>query len=210
LETAVIIPAYNEEKNISNVLSVVCKVKELSEIIVVNDGSDDKTSEVARSFGIKVVDLPRNKGKGIAMRTGVQNTSASVILFLDADLVGLRPEQIISLISPIHGNIADMTLGIFSSGRRVTDLAQKMAPFLTGQRAVKRWILEELSENDWSSGFGIEIALTRYAKDKMVRISNVLLENVTHTMKEEKMGFAKGVAARVRMYWEIAKELNKI
>lgn len=210
MEVSVIIPAYNEEKNIGSLLSTLCGMDGIMEILVVNDGSLDNTSEVARSFGVRVIDLKENGGKSHAMRTGIIHTAGEAVLFLDADLVGLTHSQVWSLILPIQQGKADMTLGLFNSGRGVTDLAQKLAPFLTGQRGVRRDVLERLTEEDWISGYGIEIALTRFAKDHDLRVLEIPLENVTHTMKEEKMGLAKGMKARLKMYWEIAKEINRI
>jgi len=209
MEVAAIIPAYNEEKNIAQVLSCIYQMEELSEILVVSDGSTDRTVETAHLFGVRTIELPYNQGKSYAMKTGLQSTTAPIVLFLDADLIGLKKHHVRSLISPLIDGVADMTLGIFTSGRNVTDLAQKIAPFLTGQRAVKRWILEDLNQEEWTSGFGIEVALTRYARENKLKVSEVYLENVTHVMKEEKLGLAKGVAARIKMYWEIAKEINR-
>jgi len=209
VDVSVIIPAYNEEKNISNVLSVIGGMNELADILVVNDGSTDNTSAIAHSCGVRVIDLEENMGKSHAMWTGLQNTHGIAVLFLDADLVGLKQNQVLELIKPILDGSADMTLGLFTSGRGVTDLAQRLAPFLTGQRAVRRVILEGLPREEWISGYGIEVALTRYVKEKGFRVQEVTLDNVTHTMKEEKLGLARGVKARLKMYWEIAKEVNR-
>lgn len=210
MKVAAIIPAYNEEKYIGSVLSVLQEIQDLSEIIVVSDGSVDKTADVARSYGANVIELSHNQGKGIAMRQGLLHTSAPIILFLDADLIGLTSSQVKDLLTPVIQDYADMTLGIFYSGRTVTDVAQKLAPFLTGQRAVKRWILDALTDEDWMSGFGIEIALTRIAQNVNIRMLEIPLHNTTHVMKEEKMGIVRGVAARAKMYWEIARKWNNI
>ena len=207
---AAIIPAYNEEKYIGAVLSVLKTVHYVSQIVVVNDGSTDKTGQLARSFGITVIDLPNNQGKSLAMRQGLLHTTAPIILFLDADLIGLTAEQVYRLLLPVIQNHADMTLGVFYSGRTITNFAQKLAPFLTGQRAVKRWVLEFLTEEDWMSGFGIELALTRLAQNLNINVLEVPLLNITHAMKEEKMGIARGMAARAKMYWEIARGWNGI
>jgi glycosyltransferase involved in cell wall biosynthesis len=133
---AAIIPAYNEEKNIGPVLSVVKQVKELTDILVVSDGSTDRTADIARSFGLRTIELPYNMGKSYAMKIGLENTSAPFVLFLDADLIGVKPYHIKNLIMPVYQDAADMTLGVFSCGRGVTDFAQRLTPFLTGQRAV--------------------------------------------------------------------------
>jgi dolichyl-phosphate beta-glucosyltransferase len=90
---SIIIPAYNEEERIGyclNDLILFLNENEIdAEIIIVNDGSIDKTSEVANSFKerarIKVIDLKKNKGKGCAVKTGVAVAMGEVIVFLDAD-----------------------------------------------------------------------------------------------------------------------------
>lgn len=202
---SIVIPAYNEENNIHPVLGTVCDLPGIDEVLVVNDGSSDGTSAVAGSYGVRVLDLPVNKGKGNAMYQGLLNTSGEIVVFLDADLIGITKEQVIDLYKPIADDMADMTLGIFSAGRGATDLAQKLTPFLSGQRAVKRKYLHMLGEEEWTSGYGIEVALSRFAKKHGLRVINVPLINVTHPMKEEKLGFFKGAAARMKMYWEIAK-----
>jgi len=207
MEAAIIVPAYNEEKNITGILSVLKQFREIYEILVVNDGSSDKTSDIAIANGFRVLELKQNMGKSYAMWMGLKNTKAPVILFLDADLIGIKPEYIKNLIVPVCEDKADMTLGIFTSGRGITDLAQKLAPFLTGQRASKRWILESLPQEFWTSGFGIEIALTRFAKDNSLRLLDVRLHNATHAMKEEKLGFLRGAFARLRMYRDILKQI---
>lgn len=209
MNVSVIIPAYNEERNIQNILTALCDMRELSEVLVVNDGSSDKTSEAARSFGVNVIDLPENGGKGHALLTGLKHTSGEIVLFLDADLIGMQPDQVKNLYMPVMEGKADMTIGIFTSGRGVTDLSQKLTPFLSGQRCVARELLMQLNEEEWLSGFGIEIALTHFAREHKLRVIEIPLENVTHIMKEEKLGLAKGVMARLKMYWEIAKEFNR-
>ena len=59
-----IIPAYNEEGTIGKIVSVVRQIDEIKEIIVVSDGSEDNTAEVARQAGARVIELVENTGKG--------------------------------------------------------------------------------------------------------------------------------------------------
>ncbi|MFO7294568.1 MAG: glycosyltransferase family 2 protein [Clostridia bacterium] len=209
MSVSAIIPAYNEEKHIGQVLYAVKRVGEIDDIVVVSDGSTDRTAEVACGFdGVRVIELPQNMGKGYAMKAGLDNTSASIVLFLDADLIGLEPHHVRALLLPVFHGAADMVLGVFCSGRGMTDLAQKLTPFLTGQRAVKRWVLDMIGEEVWSTGYGIEMALTRCARKWNLRVMEVPLYGVTHVMKEEKMGAMRGMAERLKMYWEIAKQLR--
>ncbi len=206
---AAIIPAYNEEKTIGGVLSVLAKCKEIDEIIVVSDGSTDGTARVARKFkGVKVVELAENRGKGGAMRAGLEHTQAEIILFLDADLIGLREDHITTLLKPVVNEEAQMSLGVFKKGRVATDLALLMAPHLSGQRALRREILMRISDLDMAR-FGVEVALHRYVEENGIPVTIVPLTDLSHLMKEEKFGFWKGLAARGKMYWEIIKYAAK-
>lgn len=202
MKVVTIIPAYNEEKTIGNIIEVLKKVDSIDEIYVVSDGSTDNTVEVAYNSGANVIELTKNRGKGGAMKAGLEKTKSEVILFLDADLIGLTPEHVYDLINPVINGQSQMTIGIFAKGRLATDLAQKVAPYLSGQRAVTRKLLENLPDIDILR-FGVEVALTKYVEERQVRIQEVLLNDMTHIMKEEKLGLFKGLAARMKMYWEI-------
>lgn len=203
-KVAAVIPAYNEAANIGRVLQRLVRCAQVDEIIVVCDGCEDDTAAVAGRYRVSVIELPINVGKGGAMMAGVEHTDAEVILFLDADLIGLRHSHIRALVDPVVAGRADMAIGIFDDGRPVTDLAQKLAPFLTGQRALRRGILEEIPELD-QSRFGVEIALSRYAEKHGLRVDKVNLPGLAQVMKEEKSGVWKGFRARMQMYWEIIR-----
>ena len=206
---SVVIPALNEEETIADIIGVLVSIPQLDEFIVVCDGCTDNTAVKAREAGAHIViELPDNIGKGGAMMTGVRHARNGVILFLDADLIGLAAAGVISLISPVLSDEADMTVGVFEKGRVATDFAQTIAPFLSGQRAVKRSLLEGMSDLD-AARFGVEIALTRFAVENNLRVKEVVLRDMSHRMKEEKLGIVKGVAARLRMYWEIAQYMRR-
>lgn len=204
---SVIIPAYNEGKNIKDVLKVLEKINIIDETIVVNDGSTDDTEKVVSLFNVKLINLKTNLGKGAALKRGIQAANGDVLVLLDADLIGFTPEHFNKLVKPVLDNKCDMAVGIFSSGRKRTDLAQKIAPFLSGQRALKKDVLIDfINKSDVDIlKYGIEVALTKYAKEKHLRVQHVQLENMTHVMKEEKLGFIKGFKARLMMYKDILK-----
>lgn len=208
MKVAAVIPALNEEATIGDVVSTLRHVDIVEEIIVVSDGSTDRTAEVARTAGARVIEHQENMGKAGAMKTGFSATAAPIILFLDADLIGLAPAHVISLLTPVMRGEADMTVGIFGDGRGVTDLAQMVAPYLSGQRAVRREIVTEMfrdmPEAD-TCRFGIEVALTRHVNQRGYRVAEVTLGEMSHRMKEEKLGPIKGAAARIKMYYEILK-----
>ncbi len=209
MDVMAIIPAYNEEKTIGEVLAVLKEVSLVKKIIVVSDGSTDNTVQVARSYDVEVVELRENRGKGGALKAGLDSVKADVVLFLDADLLGLTPTHVYNLLQPVTSNEADMTIGIFEKGRIATDLAQKMAPYLSGQRALKFFLLEQISDLDVAR-FGVEVALNRFMESSKITVKEVILRDMSHVMKEEKLGVWKGMAARMKMYWEIIKYLTRV
>lgn len=82
----ILIPAYNAQKTIGSVLEKVCSLG--LDTIVVNDGSTDGTSEVARSYGVNLLEHPKNLGKGASLRTGFQyilENDYDLVITLDAD-----------------------------------------------------------------------------------------------------------------------------
>ncbi len=101
---SVIIPAYNEERFIGEILKRVknAKIGNVSkEIIVVDDGSEDDTAKIASKIkGIKLIRHRKNVGKGAAIRTGLAHATGSIILIQDADLE-YNPAEIQKVIRPI-------------------------------------------------------------------------------------------------------------
>lgn len=203
----VVIPAYNEEETIGQIVQGLGQLEEIGQILVVSDGSEDDTAGAARNAGAQVIELVENIGKGGAMKIGVEQSQFETILFLDADLIGLTADHVRSLILPVLNNEAEMVIGVFEKGRLATDLAQLVAPYLSGQRALKKDLMKAIEDVE-DMGFGVEVALTKYAHDHHIKVQEVELLNMTHVMKEEKMGISKGLAARMKMYWEIAKTLG--
>src|SRR3989344_1584065 len=113
---SVIIPAYNEETRIKKTLQEInhyLSNKEFpSEIIVVNDGSSDKTLQVAENLDIsnlKIVNLPENKGKGYAVRQGMMQALGKYRLFTDAD--NSTPIKEIEILLPYLENGYDLVIG---------------------------------------------------------------------------------------------------
>lgn len=207
MNVSVIIPAYNEESTIAEVIKTTKKVPEIHSIIVVSDGSTDHTVEIARAQDVKVYKLKKNIGKGGAIKRGFEKTDSDILLFLDADLIGLKPEHIYSLINPIRENSADMTIGIFSQGRLLTDLPQLLTPGLSGQRAMKREIIDIIPHLDLLN-YGLEVAINKTVKKYGYRVSQVKLNNMTQKIKEEKYGLVEGIKKRLQMYLDIVKQLK--
>ena len=85
-QTTIIVPAYNEEQGIPIVLGGIFKILDDSyEVIVVDDGSIDRTSEVASQFPCRVIRQEVNRGNGEALKTGIKNATCENIIWIDAD-----------------------------------------------------------------------------------------------------------------------------
>ena len=208
MKVTTVIPAYNEEERIASVLEAVTRARLVNDIVVVSDGSADNTVGVAEQFDtVRVIELPQNMGKGAAMAAGVKETKADIILFLDADLHGLTSAHVDALVLPVLGG-SDMSIGIFKNGKFWTDTAQKIAPFISGQRAVKRELLERVP---WLNEcrMGAEVTINQIAKKYKMKIRRVTLNGVTPPPKERKWGLVKGTAGRAKMYAEIGKAYVK-
>ena len=107
-DVTIIIPAYNEEEGIGNVITQLKKVSENYEILVVDDSSTDNTYKLASDTGVKVLRHPYNKGYGAALKTGIRNAEADVVLFMDANMQH-KPSDIQKLIQ--HIGEYDMVVG---------------------------------------------------------------------------------------------------
>lgn len=171
----IVIPAWNEKDRIRDTLLSLGKApwkRYSKEVVVVDDGSKDGTSEVVGGLADRVIRHPSNLGKGKAMETGWRATSGEVILFLDADL-GSTAGHAWKLLDPILRDQADMTIAILPPAMRkggfgfVKGLASlgihrlcgfRAAAPLSGQRAIRREVLERIG--GLAGDFGIEVGLT--------------------------------------------------
>lgn len=141
-DLAVIIPAFNEEGGIrttvEKVQAVLSSMACRSELVVVDDGSSDRTADEARAAGARVINHPHNKGYGAALKTGILGTSALNILIIDADCT-YPPEAIPRLWARMDRY--DMAVGsrpITSSGitwarRPAKWFLNRLASYLVGQ-----------------------------------------------------------------------------
>lgn len=140
MQISIVIPAYNEEKAIGRVIR---QLKELhlgeSEIIVIDDGSKDKTAEIVKGEGIRLIQHLYNKGYGAALKTGIRKAKGDLILMVDAD--GQHSPQDIERVVLGMKEEVDMTVGLRGKGserplfRRIgKNMLSLVANYLAGHK----------------------------------------------------------------------------
>jgi len=205
MKVAAIIPSYNEEETIQKVLTPLFNCDKIDQVIVVDDNSKDKTREIARKSGAKVIKREKKAGKGSAMRDGTSYTNAEVILFVDADLLNFTPNNASDLITPVINNEASMAVGVRERAGGLPYFLIKIDPLLaiSGMRAMKRSVLENIPPK-FIKGFGIETVLNYYCKVNNISVKYVSLGDLKQKVKEEKWGIL-GFFGRLRMMAQIFK-----
>lgn len=180
-DLSIIIPAFREEKSVGRVVEKIRALVDRQgiscEVIVINDGSDDRTGEVALASGARVINHPYNIGYGAALKTGIRNARGKTIVMMDAD--GQHdPEDIPVLLkkldkydmvvgarsgkseTKLHRDIANLAYNVFASyvcGYRIQDLT-------SGFRAIKANIARSflgLLPNTFSFSTTITMAVVR-------------------------------------------------
>ncbi|KXA96080.1 hypothetical protein AKJ37_06070 [candidate division MSBL1 archaeon SCGC-AAA259I09] len=126
MRTVAVIPAYNEESRIGGVIE---EVKDfVDRVIVVDDGSGDRTGEVAEEYGADVVRHETNSGYLKALKSGFRNSDEEVIVTLDAD-GEMDPSYIPELVEPIRKGEASLVLGV---RKRVPRVSERFLSALSG------------------------------------------------------------------------------
>lgn len=197
-----IVPAFNEEKTIDAVLSVLVRSHDIDEVIVVDDGSTDRTAERARAAGARVL-RQDNQGKSAAMRAGSRAALSPTILFVDADLTGLNEQHVSRLIEPVLRGSARMAIGLRDRGPFWNWCMATILPKIGGERAVSRRDFFEMARD--AEGFGIESAMNAYCRKRRLSVSLVPLSGVMHTLKEKKYGIVRGLIVRFKMIYDVIR-----
>jgi glycosyltransferase involved in cell wall biosynthesis len=185
VRTAAIIPAWNEASTVGAVVYAALDAGRVDEVIVVDNASTDGTGVAARAHGARVVHEP-TPGKGQALQAGVAATEAELLVFLDADLVGLRPEHVDGLVELVDSGRADMACGLFDRGPVANPIFLEGLPVLTGQRALPRHLFEQLEAGD-IRGYRVEAALNSLVARRSLTRTDRVLAGLWHRTKEEKL-----------------------
>ncbi len=207
----VVIPALNEAKRIADVVAYALSDPATAEVVVIDDSSTDRTAELARAAGARVV-TSSLLGKGASMQDGVATARHDLIAFLDGDLAGLRPGIITDLVRPLVEDRADFVKARFGrSGGRVTELTAKpmlkvffpevahLAQPLGGIIAARRRLLASL---DFEDGYGVDVGLLLGAREAGARITEVDIGSLEHDSQplEDLTVMANEVSRVIHLY----------
>jgi len=214
--TSAVIPAYNEEETIERTVRALASTGIADEIIVVDDGSTDRTAHLAATAGAKVIRLRRRRGKRGAQDAGARAAKGNYLLFLDADL-GETASEATKLLAPVLRGDCDMSIGVLPKRpgrgggvglvvrlarwgiRRTTGLIME-AP-LSGQRALRRAVWAHA--RGLARGFGTEVALTIDAVAAGYRVLEVPV-NMDHRVTGNDL---RGILHRARQFRDVALAL---
>jgi glycosyltransferase involved in cell wall biosynthesis len=127
VKLSVLVPVYNEERTLEEVVRRVRAVPLAKEIILVDDGSQDRSREILARLqeqseragdplnSVKVIFHPHNQGKGAALRTAISHLTGDVVIVQDADLE-YDPRDYPVLLQPIEAGLADVVYGTRFAG----------------------------------------------------------------------------------------------
>jgi len=136
VKLSIVVPVYNEEEAIGKVIEDIKKTMRKArwkhEIIVVDDGSTDKTAKIAKKKNLKLIQHPYNKGYGAAIKTGIRKARGEFVLIIDGDGT-YPPQEILKLLK--HANKYDMVVGARIGKKVNIPISRRPAKFILANLA---------------------------------------------------------------------------
>lgn len=203
---AAIVAAYNEEPTIGPIVKTLVDSKRFRDVIVISDGSTDRTAEISRENGASLVhQFPWKHGKGAALMHGVAHTDAPLLFFCDADLISFDVNHVDALLKPVLKGKLAMSVGIRDRGPVIMKISAHL-PLIGGERVMDRHVFEDIPDK-YLHGFMVESALNYYCRSHHLRYGTVELPGLHIRHKMQKVGFWRGLREYLHMDWQIIKAM---
>lgn len=189
-----IVAAYNEAKTIKPIIEVLLSHPRLNQIIVVDDGSTDKTWQKIQSMhSDKLIALKHkaNLGKGAAVFSAIRKSTGNILLLIDADLKQFHPAHIDLLLAPLSIEPKCMTIGLREPFRPFEKTIAMIMKIFNGERAFAKRSILPLLQRIKHSGYGIEAILNLHFNRHRYPIYYIPLPGLAHIIKQEKHPFYK-------------------
>lgn len=206
----VIIPARDEAPTIAGVAAAARAARGVGRVFVVNDGSSDATAAEAARAGATVLSrLPGEPGsKARTLALGVEASAAPVLVFFDADIMGVRPDHFEALAAPVLAGEAWLSCGMIRYGRLRDPLFLRLPP-ITGLRAVRREVFEAIPDSK-RNGFQIEIMINEVIARRGLPSTIQVLPGLRHRSKVQKVGWRRGLPSHLAMTGELLACLRSV
>ncbi|HEX9969179.1 MAG TPA: glycosyltransferase [Acidimicrobiales bacterium] len=196
----IVIPARDEARTVADVVLACGRCAYARDVIVVDDGSTDDTGARAAAAGARVVRRSPGGSKAHAMAAGVAASDAEAVLFVDADLLGLRSHHLDDICKPFVEGRAVMSIGTFDYGV-LNPLVLRFPP-TTGERVVPRWVFDAIPPASLD-GYTIEVMINEVIAEGRLPTTARVMRGVTHRTKREKFGPVEGWRRTWRMFWQL-------
>ncbi len=199
---SLIIPIFNEEKTLTNLISQIETLNDKIEVIIINDGSDDRTKEILKNYhSLKIINHSKNLGKGSSLVSGVKCAKNKNIIFMDGDLE-IKIDCIVNAIE-LHKKNQDSII----IGNRWNDKNKKEVNFHTIGNLIINFFFNTLFKTNYkdilcclklidknlfeslnvvSTRFSVEAELMAKIAKKRLKVEEVDVDYVRRTIKEGK------------------------
>lgn len=214
MKITAILPIFNEEKTVAQVLSILIKSPLLDEIVVVDDASTDNSLKIIKQFQsdkVKIIHLDKNLGKSGAVKYAVSKVTTDILFFCDGDLHGFKEEHISQLLEHFESGEELMSAGIMDRGLIHNMFVKKFGPLITGERAIPYKIFQRMLDDNFINGlmegYKMEIIMNDYCIKNNIFIQKEVLKGVSQTLKpyKNKNGLFLLINETIELAWAFLK-----
>ncbi|MBL7159175.1 alpha/beta fold hydrolase [Candidatus Microgenomates bacterium] len=191
MEVTALVPCYNEEQTIKNILEVLIDSPLITKVVVIDDGSTDQSLKIIKRYQgkkLETVFLTKNRGKGEAVKEGLKKVKTKAVFLCDADLQGLKNFHIKLLVKTFQKRKQQVVVGLTEKklSKITHPLRENLLLLISGQRIYLLSHLKKITKNPLSSQWGLEIYANYYCRKNKIKITKLLLKGVNDSPKWKK------------------------